>query len=218
MLIQNNNNSVYAFDWISLKRGENKHFFKLTDEGVLFYSSSFFSEKYGGDISNEKFENIELSKAHDNEKYLCFTTDINKTTGLYFIDLGKLDSDFINLRYPLNWFSWSPKSTNIILGSYYEADMALYNYDVSKKKLTYLSCFEKDLKILAGESVEQVDFDLSSLTWITSKVFKIKVNIKCNPYTSDNCYEKDERSQVKRTYLYTYDIEADKIINSEQKK
>ena len=93
---------------------------------------------------------------------------------------------------PSAWATWSPAGTHAVIGSYYEADETLYSISLPSGTVRKFS-------FKLTKQTEEENYDLDNLTWLDNRVFRLRVTVNCNPYTDDNCSDKD-RERILREY------------------
>jgi len=199
-------------DWSKLETNYEINGFKLSNIGELTYHDKSFS----GEIALNRHDNIMVSPLSGNKKYsFCFSYEgqYSDYSRLYLFNHETMSSKKIDIMYPLLWLSWSPNVDYVILGRYYEADMALFTYNITQNTVIELD-FSKDVKKEDGFWVEEIRFDLDNLVWVSDTTFSVVVNIHCNPYVLEDLCDNAQRKVVLRSYKYIYDIDKNLIINT----
>jgi hypothetical protein len=122
--------------------------------------------------------------------------------GFFICDLFSNIAYNIKTGCPMLWLSWSPNLKNVLIGSYYESDMTLYNIEINPLKISEIE-FDADIaKDANGYSLEELFFEEESVKWISENSVNIIVNIL-----------NEERTVKLRSYTFTLDTQTNKIID-----
>jgi len=209
--------TVNAKEWFQLTKNEMINDFILSSNNTITIKDK--------EIKNlkvsEKVDEISISTISNTGKYVFLNTYYDymeeKDKKLFFLcDLANYTSFVIDFKAPpLMWCSWSPNDKFALLGSYYEADLALHILNLSTYKTIEIK-LDKDIKKdKEGYVLEQMTFKEDKIEWLNENQFNVIVNIKCHPYADDECTD-DKRDNVLRSYLYTVDAPSNTIIKSQQ--
>jgi len=133
--------------------------------------------------------------------------------GLFICDLFSNKAYSIKTGCPLLWLSWSPNLKNVLIGSYWESDMRLYNVEISTLKISDIKFDADVVKDAEGYLLEELSFEDETVKWISEKLVNIIVNINCNPYMDEVNCDNEKRNIKLRSYTFTLDTQTNKIIN-----
>jgi len=208
--------TVNSKEWFQLTKNEMINDFILSSNNTI----TFKDKEITGLKVSEKADEISISSISSTKKFVFLDNYSDfmeeKDKKLFFLcDLVNNTSFVIDFKAPpLQWCSWSPNDKFALLGSYYEADFALYILNLSTYK-TIETKLDKDIKKdTEGYVLEQMTFN-EKIEWINENQFNVIVNITCHPYVDDNCTD-EKRDNVLRSYLYTVDAPSNTIIKSQK--
>jgi len=176
-------------EWTELNRGQKKGAFQFSQTRTLLYN--------GRPILGVRFratvQKIAISPRAVAGKYaICATSDdIDSVAFLLRLD-NHSGKQLAIQGPPLIWAAWSPTGAHALVGSYYEADEALYSLNLP-------SGVARRFSFKVSKEKEEENYDLDNLSWIDNGVFRMRVTVNCNPYTDDNCSDQD-RKKVLREY------------------
>lgn len=176
-------------NWTEFNRGQTKGAFQFSQRRTLFYN--------GRPILGFRFrpsvQKIAISPSAVGGRYaICVTFD-DIESAAFLLRLDNHSGKQLALQGPPSvWAAWSPAGTHGVIGSYYEADEALYSINLS-------SGIARRLSFKVAKQTEEESSDLDNLTWVDDRVFRVRVTVNCNPYTDDNCSDQD-RKKVLREY------------------
>jgi hypothetical protein len=193
---KNNTNQISAEsdasdsnNWTELNRGQTKGAFQFSRRRTLLYN--------GRPILGIRFrpsvQKIAVSPPAVGGKYaICVTFD-DIESAAFLLRLDNHSGKQLALQGPPSvWAAWSPAGTHAVIGSYYEADEALYSINLP-------SGIMRRFSFKVSKQTEEESSDLDNLTWVDDRVFRVRVTVNCNPYTDDNCSDQD-RKKVLREY------------------
>jgi hypothetical protein len=202
-------------EWTIINLGETINNFTFSKELKLFYKDKLLNNI----VIRKDANSIGVSPCTFNGQWVIIDTYqsyINEydQPGFFICDLFKNKTYSINPNMPpLHWLSWSPNLTNVLIGSYYEADMDLYNINLKTFKQDKIE-FPVDLvKDDQGIPLEEVSFNGESIKWISDKSLEIIVNVNCNPFIDEENCDGDKRHVILRSYTFTLDTQTNIIIN-----
>lgn len=185
-----------ATDWTEINVRQKKGAFHFSPSRLLIHD--------GKPITGVRFgpgvKKIAISPPDPSGKYLiCLAFDyLDSSAFLIKLDRHtgrKLDLD----GPPYVWTKWSPSGTHAILGSYYEADEALYSINLA-------TGLTRKFDFKVAKLTEEASCDLDTFNWIDDKVFRVSVSVNCNPYTDERCSD-----ETRKKVLRTYEIRADSV-------
>ena len=203
-------NQVFAQDEmenIALDQGESESGFSLNRERTLSYKGKIIQ----GIIFDKSVEFITISRPFVNNRYIfCFTLDDNQSKS-YLIDSFNFSGRIIIMDGPpMTWLSFSQDSLNVLMASYYEADMKIYIVQLS-------SCIVQELLIPVdvkktndGFPLEEVTYNLDEIRWLDNNMIELTADIKCNPYNDSNCDDL-KRQKALRSFKIEFDVENNGI-------
>lgn len=181
--------------WTELNVKEKQGAYQFTPNRMLIYKK----HNIEGFAVENHIEKITISPTSPNSKYaICIYYD-DQHSGCYLLNLEKYTATKLQLGPPIVWTSWSPKSTHVLLATYYEADMALYAIDLETMTVAIVPV---DL----ANKLQEQRFDLDSVIWTAPQMFKIKVTINCNPYTDENSCDGDKRQNIIAAYQFSFNV------------
>lgn len=202
-------------NWSIINLGETINNFTFSKELKLFYKDKLLSDL----VIRKNASSIGVSPCSYNGQWVIIDTyqsyiEEYDQPGFFICDLFKNKTYNINPNMPpLHWLSWSPNLTNVLIGSYYEANMNLYNINLKTFKQDEIK-FPVDLvKDDQGIALEEVSFNGESIKWISDKSLEIIVNVNCNPFIDEENCDGDKRHVILRSYTFTFDVQTNKIIN-----
>lgn len=183
-------------NWIGLSRGQKRSQFQFSRSRTLLYN--------GRQLVGVKFKStvqkIAISPPAVGGKYtLCVTFD-DMESAAFLLRLDDHSGRQLALQGPPSvWAAWSPTGTHAVIGSYYEADETLYSISLP-------SGIVRRFSFNLATQTEEENYDLDNLSWVDGKVFRFRLTVNCNPYTDDNCSDKDRRKVLRE-----YEIRANVV-------
>jgi hypothetical protein len=201
-------------EWTRINIGETIRGFSFSKDFTLSYNEKLIK----GVVIRKDASNIDISPcSYDNHWVIVHTyqnyMEEYEQPGLFICDLFSNKAYSIKTGCPLLWLSWSPNLKNVLIGSYWESDMRLYNVEISTLKISDIKFDADVVKDAEGYLLEELSFEDETVKWISEKLVNIIVNINCNPYMDEVNCDNEKRNIKLRSYTFTLDTQTNKIIN-----
>ena len=187
-----------SMGWLQLKDCSKEGKFELfvgQERCGLRYSKkrklTLAGRSFKGFKTGDYVDQLAFSFSPNGQHALGVTFDDHQSQG-YLLDLRAGSATNLGLGGPpLAWASWSPDGSHAMVGSYYEADMALFGVtlaDASTKVLT-----------MGDTSGKVPELDLESVSWPSPTALRFRLTTHCDPY--DDRSPCDDRRKVIDSYV-----------------
>lgn len=109
-----------------------------------------------------------------------------------------------------SWVSWSPNEDIALfhaVGEVTMGDMLFVNLLSGKSQEIHFKDFTRNPRLKENIQDEIMDFDRDGLSWINPTTFRLRLDVRCNPYEGDeNCLTKVLRSYPARVSVSPFSI------------
>ena len=162
--------------------------------------------------------------AYDTEVYVSSPSPIKKYVLLVCWDEGGKEAYVIDTRNNrvasrdvvpkhwriIDWVSWSPDERFALVAAAGEVtggDMAFIDLQTNRVEEIHFKDFTNNPRIKQNIMAEIQDFDPKGISWVDAKTFRLRLDVRCNPYDGDeSCLTKTLRNYHTRVSLNPFSI------------